>query len=41
MRIGNLIIILADGSDIQTEGHLELDAATNQYIVSDEGFAIR
>ena len=36
---GNLIITLADGSEIKTEGHLELDAVTNQYVISDEGFA--
>ena len=36
---GNLLITLADGSEITTEGHLELDSATNQYIVSDESFA--
>ena len=26
---GNLLITLADGSEIKTEGHLELDTVTN------------
>ena len=39
MRTEISLLLLQDGSEITTEGYLELDSATNQYIVSDESFA--